>query len=168
MSKVTIYNIAITICLLLVQVLIFNHIMLFNVAMAFVFIYPILRLRIDLKMDWLLTWAFLSGLIVDLFSDTPGVNALSCTLLAAAKRPALFAYVLRDDRTKSIVPSIRELGISAYSKYLLTMSALYCVLAFSIEYFNFADIKEIAIMSASSTLFTFAMLLGLECIFYKK
>lgn len=168
MNKVTIYNIAITICLLLVQVLIFNHIMLFNVAMAFVFIYPVLRLRIDLKMDWLLTWAFLSGLIVDLFSDTPGVNALSCTLLAAAKRPVLFAYVLRDDRTKSIVPSIRELGISAYSKYLLTMSALYCVLAFSIEYFNFADIKEIAIMSASSTLFTFVMLLGLECIFYKK
>ena len=121
MGKNFFLNFAITAVLIIIQVLICNHIMLFNVAMAFIFIYMIIRLPVDLKTDWLLTWAFFSGLVVDIFSDTPGVNALACTLLAIIKKPMLFAYVPRDDRTKNITPSLKELGFSVYGKYLLTM-----------------------------------------------
>lgn len=116
----------------------------------------------DLSVNWLLTWAFLSGLTVDVFSDTPGVNALACTLLAMLKRPMLYAYVPRDDRTKDIVPTLSSLGFAVYGKYLFSMSVVYCILAFSIEYFNFADVKEIVIMSAASAALTFLILLGVD------
>ena len=168
MSRNIAANIVIALCLILCQVLICNHIMLFNVAMAFIFIYVIVALPIDLKADWLLTIAFFCGLIVDVFSNTPGVNSLSCTLLAIMKQPVFYAYVPRDDRTKSISPSLRDLGFGVYGKYLLTMSAIYCVLAFTIEYFNFADVKEIVIMSAASALLTFLVLLGLDSLIVKK
>lgn len=168
MGKNFFLNFAITAVLIIIQVLICNHIMLFNVAMAFIFIYMIIRLPVGLKTDWLLTWAFFSGLVVDIFSDTPGVNALACTLLAIIKKPMLFAYVPRDDRTKNITPSLKELGFSVYGKYLLTMSAIYCLLAFTIEYFNFADVKEIVIMSASSAALTFLVLLGADSLIVKK
>ena len=82
MDKNVFSNIVILICLVFVQVLVCNNIMLFNVAMAFVFIYVIIRLPMDLNVNWLLTWAFFSGLAVDVFADTPGVNSLACTLLA--------------------------------------------------------------------------------------
>ena len=45
------------IVLVLAQVLVCNRIMLFGVAVAFVFIYVVVSLPMKLKTDWLLTWA---------------------------------------------------------------------------------------------------------------
>lgn len=118
----------------------------------------------DLSVNWILTWAFFSGFIVDMFSDTPGVNSLSCTIIAILRKPMLYAYVPRDDATKNIVPSIQSLGFNVYGKYLFSMSLIYCLLAFSIEYFNFANVKEITIMTFSSSVFTFLILLGVDSI----
>ncbi|MDE7402447.1 MAG: rod shape-determining protein MreD [Muribaculaceae bacterium] len=167
-NKILFSNIAVLAVLILAQVLVFNHIMLFNVAMAFVFIYVIIRLPMNLSTSWLLTWAFFSGLITDIFSDTAGVNALACTLLAMLKRPMLYAYVPKDDRTKNIEPSLSSLGFAVYGKYLFSMSAAYCLMAFTIEYFNFADVKEIVIMSASSALFTIFVLLGVDSLMSRR
>lgn len=164
MDKTIVSNVIITLLLIVIQVLICNHVMLFNVAMAFVFIYVIVRLPMDLSTSWLLTWSFLAGLTVDIFSDTPGVNSLACTLLAMLKRPMLYAYVPRDDRTKDIIPSLSSLGFTVYGKYLFSMSTVYCLLTFVIEYFNLADVKEIVIMTASSSILTFLILLGIDSI----
>lgn len=164
MDKTLVSNIVLTCLLIVIQVLVCNNIMLFNVAMAFVFIYVIIRLPMDLSTSWLLTWAFCAGLTVDVFSDTPGVNSLACTLLAMFKRPMLYAYVPRDDRTKDIIPSLSSLGFSVYAKYLLSMATVYCLLTFTIEYFNFADVKEIVIMTVSSSILTFLILLGIDSI----
>lgn len=167
MGRNILQSILILACLIIVQVLICNHIMLFNVAMIFVFIYVVINLPMDLNTGWLLTWAFVGGLIVDIFSDTPGVNSLASTILAIIKRPAFYAYIPRDDRTKDIEPSLANLGFAVYAKYLFTMVAAYSVLVFTIEYFNFADIKEIVIMSAASAVSTFLILLGIDSIIVK-
>lgn len=168
MGKSILQYILIMAVLILAQVLICNHIMLFNVATLFIFIYVIINLPLSLPTGWLLTLAFFCGLIVDIFSDTLGVNALSCTILAMIKKPVFFAYIPKDDRTKDILPSLSSLGFSVYAKYLLTMTAIYCVLVFSIEYMSIADIKEIAIMSAGSALFTFLILIGLDSLLDRK
>ena len=162
MDKSVFMNIPLLVVLILVQVLVCNNIMLFNVAMAFVFIYVIIRLPMDMNTGKLLTWAFIGGLIVDMFADTQGVNSLASTLLAMIKRNILYAYVPKDDRTKDISPSLSTLGFAVYGKYLFSMSLIYCVFVFSIEYFNFAEIKEIVIMSAASSLLTFMILLGVD------
>lgn len=164
MERPIIFDILLAVFLVLIQVLICNHIIIFNVAMAFLFIYVIISLPMNMNPNWLLTWAFLTGLAVDIFSDTPGVNALACTLTAMVKKPVLYAYIPRDDRTKNVVPSLRSLGFAVYAKYLLTISAIYCTLMFTIEYFNFAAVKEIALMSLTSAVLTFIILLGLDCI----
>lgn len=154
--------IALFIILILVQVLICNHIVLFNVAIPIVFIYLIIRLPINLNSGWLYTIAFMAGFLVDLFSDTLGVNSLACTLLAALKRLVYFAYVPRDDKTKTMTPTVSELGLGTYCKFLLTMVLIYSILAFSIEFFNFADVKSIVIMAACSTAFSFLILLSID------
>lgn len=156
------------ILLVVAQVLICNHIMLFNVAAPFVFIYVIISLPINIKTDALLTWAFLAGLIVDIFSDTLGVNSLACTILAMLKRPALFAFIARDDHTKNVVPSLQTLGFSVYAKYLVSMDTLYCAMVFTIEYFSFADIKQIVVMTAASSAFTTMVLMAVDCLIISK
>lgn len=148
--------------LILLQVLICNHIFLFNVATPFIFIYFIIRYPIGTSQSVALTWAFLMGFLVDLFSDTPGVNALACTLLAGIRHIVFFAYVSRDDKTKRIIPSISSIGWQNYSKYLISMCAIFCLLEFSIEYFSFASIKDIFLMTIGSTLITFLVILGID------
>ena len=121
------------ILILLIQVLICNHISLFNVAIPIVFIYFIIRLPIAMGKGWLFTLSFLIGLCVDICSDTPGVNSLASTLLAAFKRPIYYAYVQRDDKTKNLIPSISSLGVATYCKFLVTLVGVYCLMAFTIE-----------------------------------
>lgn len=157
------FSILFLLCIL-TQALIFNHIVLFHVAIPLVFIYFIIRLPIDMKLSWVFTLSFFLGLIVDIFSDTPGVNALTCTLMASIRRPIYYAYVAKDDVTSRLVPGVSTLGIFDYAKYLLTFILIYCFLAFTIEYFSFADVKGIVVLTSASTLFTFLLLLAIDCL----
>jgi len=168
MNKDILKFIILFILMVLVQVLICNHIALFNMAVPIVFIYFIIRLPMNLGKGWLFTFAFLIGLCVDICSDTLGINTLSCTLLSALKNPVYYAYVPKDDKTVNLIPSISSLGIATYCKYLITMIGLYCLMAFAIEYFNFADIKEIALLSISSCFLTFIILLAIDCLIISK
>lgn len=148
----------------LAQTLIFNRIALFHVAMPIFFVYFIIRLPINLKLSYLFTFAFLIGLTVDVFSDTPGVNALACTLIAAIRTPIYYAYMDKDDITARLTPGVSTMGMMEYCKYLLSFIVVYCVLVFSIEYFSFASVKDIAIISASSAAFSFVILLATDCL----
>lgn len=152
---------------ILVQALIFNSIVLFHVAIPIVFIYFIIRLPINLKLPYLFTLAFFLGLVMDIFSDTPGVNALACVIIAALKTPIFYAYMERDDNTSRISPCVSTMGFMEYCKYLLSFIVLYCLLVFSIEYFSYADVKDIVIMSASSAALTFVILLATDCLIPK-
>ena len=155
------YGLLFIICILL-QVLIFNQIALFHIAVPIVFIYFIIRLPIYLKLSYLFTLSFLLGLIVDIFSDTPGVNALACTLIAAIRTPIYYAYMAKDDITVRLTPGISTMGFLDYSKYLLTFIVIYCLLVFTIEYFSFADVKGIVILSAASSAITYVILLAAD------
>lgn len=153
--------------LVLLQVLIFNHIALFNVAFPIIFIYFIIRMPISMNQYVFFTLAFLLGFIIDIFSDTLGVNALSCTILAGIKQPAFYAYVDRDDHSNKIIPSVMTLGLTTFAKYLITMVTIYCLLVFTIEYFSFADVKELVVLVVSSTILTFITLLATDLLIPK-
>ena len=97
MSKTVLKFILLGIILVLAQVIVFNHICLFNVAVPLVFIYLILRLPITLSLNWLLTISFFLGLIVDIFSDTYGMNTcvVHDTWPCVADRYSDFTYRAR-------------------------------------------------------------------------
>lgn len=164
MNKNTTFYIVLFLVLTLLQVLVFNNLVVFHTGVCFCFIYLILRLPLSLPLNWLYTIAFLSGFAVDVFSDTPGVNSLSCLVLAALKRPVTFAYVQRDDKTKSATPTLSTMGWGAYSKYLLTLTAIFCLVYFTVEFMSLADLRQVLAMAGASTLFTFPVLLGTDCV----
>ena len=157
------YSILFIVCILL-QVLIFNPIILFNIAFPVVFIYFIIRLPMNIKLSLLFTLAFILGLIVDIFSDTPGVNTLACVIIASLKQPVYYAYVDKDDHTRRLIPSVSSLGISNYIKFLMTFVVIYCLLAFTIEYFSFADVQSLVIMVSASSILSFIILLAFDCL----
>ena len=72
MAKRILHYCVLFVVLVFVQVLVCNNICIFNVATPFIFVYFLIRLPIDMRINWVLTLSFLTGLIVDVFSDTQG------------------------------------------------------------------------------------------------
>lgn len=164
MSKTALQFLLLGFILVLAQVIVFNHICIFNVAVPMVFIYLIVRLPITLSPNWVLTISFFLGLIVDIFSDTYGMNALACTILAMVRRPVLRLYVPREEDLTRPEPSMQSLGTAVYMKYLLTMTLIYCALIFLIEAFTFFNPLQLVLRILFSTLLSMILMLGIDAI----
>ena len=95
MSKTILQFIFKCVVLILAQVVIFNNIVLFNAVVPFVFIYIIISAPVTWSVNVVLTIGFFSGMAVDAFSNTQGVNALACTVLASAVSCLLPVYAAR-------------------------------------------------------------------------
>ena len=147
-------DILIAILLVLLQAVVCNHICVFDIATPFVFIFIILQLPLSLSINWVMTIAFFVGLSVDIFSDTQGMNALACLLLAVLRHPIFSMYVFRDDKFEDIAPSVATVGVPTYFKYALTASNLYCILICTIQDFSFAEIPLVVMRIIGCTILT--------------
>lgn len=162
MTKEILKYLLLFLILVVAQVIVFNHLCLFNVAVPLVFIYFIIKLPVNLPVNWALTFSFLIGLTVDIFSNTQGMNALACTILAAVRIPVLRLYFPREDDMTNPEPSLRTLGPGVYMKYLISTVAIYCALFFFIEAFTFYNWTLMLMRILASTLLTFIILLAFD------
>ncbi|MDE7347288.1 MAG: rod shape-determining protein MreD [Muribaculaceae bacterium] len=167
MNKSVISYIILFVILVLIQVLLMNHIVLFGSAVCFIFIYFLIKLPIHISPNWLLTLGFFLGLLVDILSDTPGLNALCCTILASLKRPVFFAYEQHDDQKRNVSPSIGTMGFFNFCKYTFSISAIFCLLLFFVEFVEYTDVIDILIKAGASTIFTFFVMVAIDSLVYK-
>ena len=161
MTKTVIQFIVLFLALIVVQ-LVCNKIVLFNIAMPVVFIYLILRLPVNLHASWVLTIAFFSGLIIDIFNNTPGMNALACTMLAAIRRPVFNMFVSRENDMNIPIPSVDSMGVSDYFKYMATLVTVYCSLIFLIQAFSLHDFVLTIARIAGSSVLSIILIFGLD------
>lgn len=162
MSKTLFNNILLFVVLVVAQAIIFNNLVLFNTAIALVFIYFIIELPVTVNINSVLTLSFLLGLSVDIFQDTAGLNALCCTILAFIRRPIFQLYVPRDEDFSNKPLSISTLGHTVYSKYLISAVLIYCILYFTVEAVNYTDIQRIFLRIISSAAFTFVVIYAID------
>ena len=164
MTKLILNYSILFVVLILLQVLICNNISIFNIATPFIFIYCIISLPVNTRLNWVLTLSFLTGLIVDIFSDTQGMNSLACTILGVLKMPIFKLYVPRHDEISDTIPSIKNLGIGVFLKFILTMTLLYCTMIVAIEAFTTQNLLISLIRIASSTVLSVAIIIGIDSI----
>lgn len=88
-------------------------------------------------------WAFFLGLTVDIFSDTPGMNA-AATVALAFLRPTFLRLFVPRDAFENIVPSIKSMGIVPFLKYLVVSVFIHHAILLTIEFFSFAHIWNVA------------------------
>lgn len=162
MTKTILNFILLAITLVLAQAVVFNHLILFNCAIALVFIYIIIILPLEASTNMLLTIGFLIGLIIDIFSDTAGLNSLSCTILSFLRNPIYHLYSPRDEEISGQRPSIKTMGNTSFMKYALTISLIYCSIVFTIESVSLFNTVRLLTRIGGSTLFTFIMIYAFD------
>ncbi len=168
MTKTILNLSALFIVLVLLQAVVFNNLILFNCAIALVFIYLIIVLPVNTRTNMALTIGFLLGLSIDVFSDTAGMNSLACTILAFIRKPIYHLYAPRDEDITGQRPSIKTMGLAAFLKYAFTMSIIYCTTVFIVEACSFFDINRLLLRIAGSTVYTFVMIYAFESLSQSK
>ena len=131
-----IHRIGLMVFFILVQVLILNHIHLFNVATPLVYVYFILLFPRNQQRWVSILLAFFLGLILDSFSNTPGETAFALTLTAFLQPYFLGLYLERDNSDNS-TPSMAKMGFMKYATYVLLLTFIFCFTLFTLEAFSF-------------------------------
>ena len=161
MTKTVIQFIVLFVALVLLQ-LVCNKIVLWGIAMPVVFIYLIMRLPVNLHDGWVLTIAFFTGLLLDIFNNTPGMNALACTIMAAVRRPVFNLFVSRENDMNIPIPSVDSMGVGDYFKYMATLVTVYCTLIFLIQAFSLNDFVLTLMRIAGSSILSIIIIFGLD------
>ena len=147
--------------LVLLQVLILNNVHIAGYATPFLYIYLILKFESETPRNTLMLWAFFLGLTVDIFSDTPGMNA-AATVALAFLRPTFLRLFVPRDAFENIVPSIKSMGIVPFLKYLVVSVFIHHAILLTIEFFSFAHIGTLLLRIVASALLTITCIMAIE------
>ncbi len=130
------------ILLVAIQVIILNNIQLGTFINPFLYILFLLSLPVHLPRALLLVLAFLTGLTIDMFQNTPGMHASACLLLAYIRPGWLKAIAPRDGYDTDVEPSIRKFGFTWYLAYSALLVFIHHLLLFFIEVFRLSEFPD--------------------------
>ena len=138
--------------LVLLQVLILNSVHIAGYATPFLYIYFILKFSSGTSRN---------ELTIDIFSDTPGMNA-AATVLLAFLRPSLLRLFTPRDNPDSFIPSFKTMGISPFLKYTTASVFVHSLALLSIEFFSFTSIWLLLLRVLLCTILTVTCIIAIE------
>ena len=145
----------------LAQAVVLGRIHLFGVATPLLYVYFVLQFERNYPKWAVLLWSFFLGLFTDILSNTPGLAAASLTLIAAIQPYYLELFVPRDS-ADDLKPTLSTLGMLKYSYYAIPLVVLYCLLFYSLEFFNFYNLEYWALCVVGSAAITLVLIYAFE------
>ena len=149
--------------LCVVQILVLNHIHLFDVAIPLLYIYFAITFHRNYPKWAILLWCFALGLAIDVFSNAPGLAAGSMTLIGAIQPYLLEVFVPRDS-IEELNVSIKSLGIWKFTIFCAALIVIFCLAFFALEAFTFYNWLNWLICAGSSAVLTLILILAIESV----
>ena len=149
--------------LLVVQVLVLNHVWLLNVATPLLYVYFAITFPRNTEKGEVLGWCFFLGLLIDIFSNTPGLAAGTLTLIGMTQTYLVELFVPRDS-VENLEVSAATLGWGKFSMLSGILTLIYCLLFFILEAFNFFDWQLWILRAVFSTVLTLLLMLAIESV----
>jgi rod shape-determining protein MreD len=126
----------------------------------------ILLLPVEIPAWLLLLLSFMTGIILDLFSGSPGMHS-SATVLAGFIRPYILRIISpRDGYEARSEPSMLNYGLRWFLTYTALIVLIHHTALFYLEVFRFADFFRTMLRVLLSSIFTIAFILLIE--FYRR
>lgn len=154
--------------LLLVQWVLLSHVSIMGYATPMPYILVILTFGVDTEKNKLLVSGFLLGVIADVFTNTPGVGAASCTLVALLQPYVLNLTNFREIEEQGWLPSFKTLGFWGFVRYAAAMVFLFQLAYYLLLAFSLVHPLDIFINTIGGTIFTLILLIPLASAFQKK
>lgn len=155
------YKVVWLVGLVLLQGLVLNNLHIAGYATPFLYVVLILKFDKDVRPFVLMLWAFAIGLLVDIFSDTPGMNA-AASVLVAFLRPSLLRLLVPREVQETFVLSMRTMGVSVFLNYVVSVVFVHHAVLFLLEFFSLAHPLDLLLRIVSSTFLTVCCIFALE------
>jgi len=167
MNKGPVWYIISFVVIVLIQIVLMNNIQFSGFINPYFYILFIILLPINIPRYLLLLLGFLLGITIDIFSNTPGIHA-SATVFIAFLRPFIINSYNLDDQEKMMIPSISNIGVKWFIKYLVIMIIAHHFFLFYIEVFSFSGFFHTLLRCILSSIFTFVFILISQFLIFRK
>ena len=151
--KIWLENILRFFVLLLLQVLLFNNLQFLGLCIPYIFILFLILLPPTLPRWVEILVGFICGLILDVFTNSLGVQMAACTLVSYL-RPLLIMNMIQDNDRLIATPSSITLGRTTFYKIVLILVVLHHTMMFSLIAFSIHNWWITLIQIIVSSLFT--------------
>ena len=140
----------------LIQVLILNNIHFLRIATPFLYLYFIIKMPVGSSRTQVVFFSFIAGVVIDTFSNTPGMHAAACTLadLALLQLEAAMA--------EGIYPSYKTFGFGGFFRYVLSFVLIQHTTLFVIESLTLFDPLFLVVRILSSVVMTTLLICTVE------
>jgi hypothetical protein len=119
--------------------------------------------------NWLLfTLSFLLGISIDLFSDTLGLHATACIIMAFFRTVIIRVTVQEDSFDNEPEPTLGIMGFRWFFFYALILTFIHHFFLLNFEVFSFSEIPNTLSRVFISSLFTLILIFITELIFFRK
>lgn len=152
--------------LLLLQVLIVQNIRLGPYVILFPYVLFILLLPFETPKLAVLAIAFVTGLSIDVFYDTAGLHAATCTLIGFLRYYILKLLAPREGYDAGLTPTIESMGPVWFSTYSALIILIHHLCFFYLEIFRFNEFFSTLLRVVLSSVCTFALVYVIQFLFY--
>lgn len=146
--------------MVLLQVLLLNRIAVFGLAVPILYIYFLIKLPYGRNRFYVIVSGFLLGIVIDIFLNTPGMNAAATTIIATLRSMVLNLFYPKNEY-EDLVPGIHT-STAAFVKFTVMMVLLHQTLLFFIEAFTLFNLTSTLIRIGSSSILTIVLILALD------
>lgn len=167
MSRAIIINLIRFVVLVFMQVFLLKNITLYNLSTPYIYILFILLLPFETPNLLLFVLAFILGLTIDAFYDTPGLHTAACVLLAFVRILFISITVQKDGFDNEPEPTLSIMGFRWFFTYALILTLFHHFFLFNLEVFRFSEIQYTLSRVVLSSLFTVFLMLISGLLFYK-
>lgn len=152
----------------LLQVLLFNNILIFRVIAPFFYVLFIILLPFYTPRALLLFLSFGLGLTVDIFTNTPGVHASAC-LLVGFLRPGVLQLITSRETLESVnAPRVGSMGFQWFAGYVTFLVIIHHFFLFFIEAFTFEAFHITLLRIILSSVLSVVLILLSQFIIFRK
>jgi rod shape-determining protein MreD len=167
MSKV-IVNIIRFIVLVFIQAFLLKNIAVYDLSTPYLYILFVLLLPFETPNILLFLLAFLLGLSVDAFYDTPGLHAAATVLLAFVRVLFISITVQKEGFDIDPEPTIGSMGFRWFFAYAAILTLCHHFFLFNLEVFDFTEIEYTLSRFLLSSVFTVFLMLISGLLFFRK
>lgn len=167
MGRTIIINLIRFILLVFIQVFLLKNITLYNLSTPYFYILFILLLPFETPNLLLFSLAFILGLTIDAFYNTPGLHTASCVLLAFVRILFISITVQKEGFDNEPEPTVSVMGFRWFFTYALVLTLFHHFFLFNLEVFRFSEIQYTLSRVVLSSIFTVFLMLVSGLLFFR-
>lgn len=167
-SRAIVVNILRFVLLAALQVFLLKNVVLYNLSVPYPYILFILLLPFETPNYLLFPLAFIMGLTIDAFYDTPGLHAAACALLAFVRIQFIGITVQKEGFDNEPEPTLSVMGFRWFFTYASVLTLVHHFFLFNLEVFRFSEIQYTLTRFILSSVFTVFLMLISGLLFFRK